>query len=166
MNLRLLFLAVPLLATLLSNRPAAEPSESVQEILRSHERDREDHLRGDAADLTSRLPAEYISVADGKLKHLTREGTLKQFQEYFASRKHRAWEDLEPPVVHVAPSGEMAWAIFRVRSRYTDVKPDGSRQDGEFVCAWTSTYEKRDGKWWMTSVTSTFEPDPPVKGKK
>lgn len=132
-------------------------SDGIAEILHSHEMDREDHLRGDATHLASRLPAEYISVAEGKLKHLTREDTLKQFQQYFAGRKHRAWEDLEPPVVQVAPSGDMAWAIFRVRSRYTDLQPDGSRQDGEFVCAWTSTYEKRDGQWWMTSVTSTFE---------
>jgi len=61
-------------------------------------------------------------------------------------------------VVHVSPSGDMAWAIFRVRSRYTDIKPDGTKQDDEFVCAWISTYEKRDGRWLMTSVTSTFEP--------
>jgi len=130
----------------------------VAEILQNHERDRGDHLRGDAADLASRLPEEYVSVADGKLKRETRESTLKQFQSYFANRKHRAWDDLEPPAVRVSPSGDTAWAIFRVRSQYTDTKPDGSKQDGEFVCAWTSTYEKRGGRWLMTSVTSTFEP--------
>jgi ketosteroid isomerase-like protein len=158
MSSRVLVAALPLLALFASNSPKTEPSGAVAEILRSHEMDREDHLRGDAAHLASRLPPEYISVADGKLKRETREATLKQFQDYFTGRKHRAWEDVEPPVVHVAPSGDMAWAIFRVRSRYTDTKPDGSRQDGEFVCAWTSTYEKSDGQWWMTSVTSTFEP--------
>ena|SRR5215472_6844717 len=150
----LMFLAVPLLA-----KTPAPARNAEAEILENHERDRQDHLRGDAADLASRLPAEYISVTNGKLTHETREATLKKFQEYFAGRKHRAWEDLEAPVVRVAPGGEMAWAIFRVRSRYRDVKPDGTQQDGEFICAWTSTYEKRDGQWWMTSVTSTFEPE-------
>jgi len=151
------FASALILSVLLVLRGSTPAPDAESEIRLNHERDRQDHLHGDAADLASRLPAEYISVANGKLTHETREGTLKKFQEYFAGRKHRAWEDVEPPLVQVAPGGEMAWAIFRVRSQYTDVKPDGSKQDGEFVCAWTSTYEKRHGKWWMTSVTSTFE---------
>ena len=158
MNLRLLALAPALLVALMANHRDGRRPDGAAEILRSHEMDRQDHLRGDAAHLASRLPAEYISVADGKLTHETRASTLKKFREYFAGRKHRAWEDVEPPVVEVGPSGEMAWAIFRVRSRFTDTRPDGSHEDGEFVCAWTSTYEKRDGQWRMTSVTSTFEP--------
>ena len=153
----LLLLSCVLLGS--SARVGEAPAEQAKaEILRIHEQDRADHLRGDAADLTSRHAPEFVSVADGRLTRGTPEGARKEMQEYFGSRKHRAWEDLEPPVVHVSPHGDMAWAIYRVRSRYTESKADGSQQDGEFVCAWTSTYEKRDGRWLMTSVTSTFAP--------
>jgi len=153
---RLLLAGLPILAFAMPH-VSLQSSDAAGQILSQHERDRADHLRGDAADLASRLPDEYISVADGKLTRETREATLKKFQEYLAHRKHKAWDDLEPPVVHVSPSGDMAWAVFRVRSQYVDTKPDGSQAPGEFVCAWTSTYEKRDGRWFMTSVTSTFE---------
>lgn len=138
-------------------RLRAAESSDVAEILAIHERDRDDHMRGDFADLASRHAVEFVSVADGKVARSTREEALRDMRGYFGSRKHRAWEDLEPPVVHVSPRGDMAWAVYRVRSRYTETKPDGTGQDGEFVCAWTSTYEKRDGRWLMTSVTSTFE---------
>jgi hypothetical protein len=158
MHSRLALAALPLFAAFFSLSSRNSPPDPKSEILSQHERDRADHLRGDAADLASRLPEEYISVADGKLKHETRTATVKQFQEYFANRKHKAWDDVEPPVVHVSPRGDMAWAIFRVRSQYIDTKPDGSQVPGEFVCAWTSTYEKHEGRWLMTSVTSTFEP--------
>jgi dienelactone hydrolase len=134
---------------------AADPR--VDEIIRIHELDRADHMRGDADDLASRHAADFVSVAGGKTTHQTREEALAHMREYFGSRTHKAWEDVEAPVVRVSPRGDMAWAIYRVHSRYTEKKQDGTQQDGEFVCAWTSTYEKRDGKWLMTSVTSTFE---------
>lgn len=158
MQSRALLTAVLLLGlSLFQGRGASTPDATAQ-ILRIHELDRGDHMRGDAAGLASRHAANFVSVAGGKVAHETREEALKHMQEYLGSRTHHAWEDLEPPVVHVGPSGDMAWAVYRVHSRYTEKKPDGSKQDGEFVCAWTSTYERLEGRWLMTSVTSTFEP--------
>ena len=141
----------------LSETSSAEQAKA--EILRIHEQDRAAHLRGDAAYFPSRAAAEYFSVADGKISHQTPDSTRQTFHKYFSVAKHTAWDDVEPPVVHVSPDGKMAWAIYRVHSQFMETKPDGSRAPSEFVCAWTSTYEKSQGRWVMTSVTSTFEPN-------
>jgi len=140
-------------------RSGQTPAEQAKaEILRIHEQDRAAHLHGDASYFASRTAPEYISVADGKLSRGTPNSMTKQFETYFSVAKHKAWDDLEAPVIHVSPDGNMAWAIYRVHSQFMETKPDGSRAPSEFVCAWTSTYEKSAGHWAMTSVTSTFEP--------
>ena len=129
------------------------------EILRLHELDRAAHLSDSAADLVSRLAPELISVTEGKIIRQSREENRKLFEEYFRGSKHTAWDDLEPPVIRVSPDGQMAWAIYRVHSRYEQTK-DGKKEISEFVAAWMSAYEKRDGKWEMTAVASTFESNP------
>lgn len=133
-------------------------SARASEILDIHELDRAAHLRGDATDLAARVATQYVSVTDGKITRETREGTREHFTAYFRSRKHTAWNDIEPPLIHISPDGNMAWAIYRVHSKFTETKAGGSPQPAEFVAAWTSTYEKVEGQWVMTSVTSTFEP--------
>jgi len=127
------------------------------EILRIHELDRAAHLNDSAADLVSRLAPELISVGEGKIIRQSREENRKLFEEYFRGSKHTAWDDLEPPIVRVSPDGQVAWAIYRVHSRYEQTK-DGKKEVTEFVAAWMSAYEKRDARWEMTAVTSTFEP--------
>ena len=130
------------------------------EILRLHELDRAAHLNDSAADLVSRLAPELLSVAEGKIIRQSREENRKLFEEYFRGSKHTAWDDLEPPIIRISPDGQMAWAIYRVHSRYEQTKGDGKKEVTEFVAAWMSAYEKRNGRWEMTAVTSTFEPNP------
>ncbi len=136
----------------------ADVEKEKAEILRLHDLDRAAHLKGDAADLVSRLALDLISVAEGKIIRQTREENRKLFEEYFRGSKHTAWDDLEPPVVRVSPDGQMAWAIYRVHSRYEQTR-DSKKEVTEFVAAWMSAYEKRNGKWEMTAVASTFEPN-------
>ncbi len=153
-------LIVVALAAALASAPApqtADVEKEKAEILRLHDLDRAAHLKGDAADLVSRLAPELISVAEGKIIRQTRDENRKLFEEYFRGSKHTAWDDLEPPVVRVSPDGQMAWAVYRVHSRYEQTK-DGKKELTEFVAAWMSVYEKRNGRWEMTAVTSTFEP--------
>ncbi len=136
----------------------ADVEKEKAEILRLHDLDRAAHLKGDAADLVSRLAPELISVAEGKIIRQTRDENRKLFEEYFRGSKHTAWDDLEPPVIRISPDGQMAWAIYRVHSRYEQTR-DGKKEVTEFVAAWMSAYEKRNGKWEMTAVASTFEPN-------
>ena len=53
----------------------------------------------------------------------------------------------------------MAWVVRTVRVRRDAPGADGKPSPQEFASAYTSTYEKRDGRWKMTSVTSTFLAD-------
>jgi dienelactone hydrolase len=132
----------------------------VAEILKIHELDRAAHLHGDANDLCSRLAPELFSVDNGKLTRSSREDNRKRFTKYFGSAQHRLWDDVEPPVIRVSPDANMAWAVYRVHSQYLETKPDGTQKTTNFTAAWMSTYEKQDGQWLMTAVTSTFEPAP------
>ena len=150
-------LSVILLLTTSLFSPFASAQDTKTAILKVHEADRSAHLRGDAADLISRVAPELISVANGKITRQTHEEALKFFRDYFRNVKYNVWEDVEVPVVQLSPDGKTAWAIYRVHAKYIEAK-DGKQEPGEFVGAWMSAYELRGGQWKMTAVTSTFEP--------
>jgi ketosteroid isomerase-like protein len=155
--------SIPLFVSLLvplagSSVPQAFNPDTVKtEILKIHQSDRAAHLRGAATDLASRVAPELVVVDEGKITHQSPADIQHRFEEYFRSAKHTAWDDVESPIIHVSPDGNMAWAVYCVRSQYRETKPDGTQQLTGFVSAWTSTYEKVDNRWLMTSVTSTFE---------
>jgi hypothetical protein len=56
----------------------------------------------------------------------------------------------------------MAWVIRMVRVEREEPAGDGGRRSRKFVSAYTATYERRAGRWRMTTVTSTFLPQPPA----
>ncbi len=55
----------------------------------------------------------------------------------------------------------MAWVMRTVRVRRQAPAADGQKVLQEFTSAYTATYEKQGDAWKMTSVTSTFLPEPP-----
>jgi ketosteroid isomerase-like protein len=132
---------------------------AVEEILAIHQADRRAHFAGDPAALLEHIAPELLSVKDGKITRQTREDVRKQFAGYFRGSNYSAWDDLEQPQVRVSEDGRMAWMIVRVHSKFARLSDGGKEQQNEFVSAWTSTYEKAGGKWMMTTVTSTFEPN-------
>jgi hypothetical protein len=131
---------------------------AVEEILAIHQADRRAHFAGDATMLIEHTAPEILSVKDGKITRQSRDDVRKQFDEYFRGSKYSAWDDLEPPQVRVSDDERMAWLAVRVHSKFSRTLDGGKEERNEFVSAWTSTYEKPEGKWLMTSVTSTFEP--------
>lgn len=137
--------------------PPTDPSQAETEILQIHAADRAAHLRGDAADIAPRIAQEIVVVDEGKIIRDTRAQHVKHLEEYFNRVQNSSWEDTEPPVIHVSRDGTMAWAIFHVHSAYLAAKPDGTKEAGGFKGAWMSAYEKIDGKWQMTAVTTTRE---------
>jgi hypothetical protein len=50
----------------------------------------------------------------------------------------------------------MGWMIVRVRIAYTETDASGKKTNENTVGAWMSAYEKQNGTWIMTAVTSTF----------
>ena len=86
---------------------------------------------------------------------MSREDVRAKFVEYFQSAQFTAWDDAEPPIVRVSADGNMGWMIVRVRIAYTETDASGKKNENT-VGAWMSAYEKQDGTWIMTAVTSTF----------
>jgi hypothetical protein len=78
----------------------------------------------------------------------------------FEGAEYEFWEDAEAPLIRISADATMAWVVRNVRVRRAEVAPGGVVGSVSFVSAYTSTYEKQDGKWKMTSVTSTFLPSP------
>jgi hypothetical protein len=97
-------------------------------------------------------------VRDGKVQVKSRDDVRKQFTDYFRGTEFSAWDDLEPPIIHISPDGQMGWMIVRVRIAYTKTDASGAKSKEDAVMAWMSVYEKRDGKWLYAANASTSEP--------
>ena len=82
----------------------------------------------------------------------------KRFTEYFQGAEFTAWDDLEPPIIHVSPDGMMAWMIVRVKVAYTKANASGKKTQESTVLAWLSCYEKQGGKWIHTANVTTAAP--------
>ena len=136
--------------------PAQKKAEG--ELLALHQADRRAHFEHDIDGLLRNLGGELLDVRDGKINHLSREDVRKKFVEYFQSAQFTAWDDLEPPIVRVSDDGSMGWMIVRVRIAYTEKDSSGKKAVHDDTMAWMSTYEKREGHWTMTAVTSTTAP--------
>lgn len=119
---------------------------------------RQAHLRTDADLLVEHIAENLLSVDAGQVTPQSREEIRQMFASYFEGALYHAWEDLEPPVIRVSSDGSMAWVVRRVRVDREEPDGAGGRRRREFTSAYTSTFEKIDGEWWMTSVCSTFEP--------
>ena len=133
--------------------PAQKKAEG--ELLALHQADRRAHFDHDIDGLLRHLGGELLDVRDGKINHLSREDVRKKFVEYFQSAQFTAWDDIEPPIVRVSDDGSMGWMIVRVRITYTEKDSSGKKAVHDDTMAWMSVYEKREGHWTMTAVTST-----------
>ena len=125
------------------------------------EGDRRAHLETDVARLVGNVGDELLDVSSGVIQRRTRSEVEDLFERVFDGAAYERWEDTEPPRLKVSADGTLAWVTRRVEVRRSSVGADGQEQRTSFISAYSSTYEKRDGSWKMTSVTSTFLPDSP-----
>lgn len=128
------------------------------ELLALHQADRRAHFAHDVDALVATLPDTFTYVRDGKVELQSKESIRKRFTEYFRGTEFTAWDDLEPPIVHVSPDGQMGWMIVRMKIAYTKTDAAGTKSSEQDVMAWMSAYEKRDGKWLHVANTTTVEP--------
>jgi hypothetical protein len=141
--------------------PQADPDrrraelEALRAIL---EMDRQAHLRTDAPALVSNLADTLVDVADGEISFQTRDEVEESFAAYLDGAEYRVWEDMEAPIIRLSEDLTMAWVARRVRVARDEPDGEGGTRRSQFVGAWISTYEKRDGEWKMTAVASTFAP--------
>ena len=127
------------------------------ELLALHQADRHAHFNHDVQALLAHIGPQLLEIRDGKFNRMTREDVRKRFADYFHNAEFSAWDDLEPPIVHVSPDGQLGWMCVRVRIIYTETDPRGNKLSNRSVMAWTSTYERQERNWIMNTVTSTSE---------
>jgi hypothetical protein len=154
-------LLIPCMETSLGQSVAQK--NGVRELLALHQADRRAHLDHDIQHLLAGVGGELLDVRDGGINHLSRDAVRKQFAEYFQTAQFTAWNDVEPPIVRVSGDGSMGWMIVRVRITYTEKDRSGKSVLQDAVMAWMSVYEKHNGKWTMTAVTSTSAPEGPSR---
>lgn len=161
MRFMLCALALTIGISSVSRSEQREQDDIIATILHIHELDLQAHLQGDAADPESRLSDHIVVVSEGNITTESKEDMYQRFADYFQKAKHSAWEDIETPLIRVAPGGTMVWGAFNVRSKYVETSADGGPKAVEAVMSWLCTYEKQKGHWVMTSVATTYPSDKP-----
>jgi hypothetical protein len=146
-----------------AHQPAIVPtpdneSKAIAELLALHKDARRAHFEHDVDAILAGTNESSTSVRDGKVQVRSRDEVRKQFTQYFQGTKFTAWNDLEPPIIHVSPDGQMGWMIVRVRIAYTKTDASGAQSKEDTVMAWMSVYEKHDGKWLHVANASTTAP--------
>jgi ketosteroid isomerase-like protein len=127
----------------------------LEEILESQ---RTAHLELDADRLVEHVAERLVSVDRGVITTQTRDEVRAMFASYFQGATYFAWEDLEPPLIEISADGSLAWVVRRVEADREEPDGAGGRRRRRLVSAFTSTFEKVNGRWRMTTVTSTFAP--------
>ena len=97
------------------------------------------------------MAENYTEISNGKISSPTKEDLVKRFQNYFDAVTFIEWDDIKPPIIKV--SDDMTMAYVHVIKR-VKLMTNNQNEDLTFF-AWTSTFRKIDGKWLMTSITST-----------
>jgi hypothetical protein len=137
----------------------AGDAESLARLL---DEDRQAHLETDAGLIAGHLADSLIAISDGRITVETRDQAREFFQAYFDGARYHAWEDVIPPIVRVHPGGRSAWVLRRVRVDREEPALGGRVARRQFTSAWAASYEWRNGRWQMTTVTTSSEPDSPT----
>ena len=151
----LVLLAFASFAVPAKGAPQHPQREGREQLLALHRSERTAHFSHDTQWFLDHIEREILDVRDGTVNRLLREDIRVQFNEYFRNVKFSKWDDVEPPVVQVSPDGQMGWMIVRVRIVYSGTDSAGKKVAEDTVLAWMSAYEKKQGKWTMTAVTTT-----------
>jgi hypothetical protein len=126
------------------------------ELLSLHKEERRAHFDHNVKFLLAHVALQLVDVRDGGVNRMSRDAVRDKFAEYFKNAQFLAWDDVESPIVRVSEDGNMGWMIVRVRIAYTETDTSGKTTNENTVGAWMSSYEKQNGTWIMTAVTSTF----------
>jgi hypothetical protein len=148
-------LLLPALPIIAAGGDAKQKAEA--ELLLVHQEDRRAHFQRDVKAVLAHVGPQLIDVRDGKIQVMSLEQVRTKFTDYFSNTEFSAWDDVEPPIVRGSEDGRIGWMIVRVHIAYTQVDGAGKKTRSDSTMAWMSAYEKRNGVWIMTAVTSTTE---------
>ncbi len=125
-----------------------------QLLLDSNEIQKIAHLENDAAMLVSQIADTMIQVAGGEVKKASNEQVKDRFTNYFDKVKYRRWDDLQPPIIEIASSGDLATVTVH---KVIETKPMNTHDSlyRETTFAWTAIYKKYSGQWKISTNIST-----------
>ena len=135
---------------------AADLEAEKQTLLALHEEFKAAHVRGDAETILQRLAEDYVRVSRGEVSHPQHEDMASRMRDYLGRTTFSEYRDLKPPIVRVSDDGTLGWVIVELQARGVQTGPEGTEEQLEFVCAWVSLFEKRDGEWVTIGDVSTF----------
>jgi ketosteroid isomerase-like protein len=138
--------------------PAVDLEAERAELMRIHELSREAHLGKDAAAIAALVSDDFLNISHGEIDHWTSEEVISHLQPYLDRSTFLAWDDIQEPVIRISSDGTMAYVVILKDVHLTQPDENGDPVEGRTIFAWTETYEKRDGEWRLTTVTSTNKP--------
>jgi hypothetical protein len=101
------------------------------------------------------MAPEIIDVGRGHFDRTTRDQVREHFTTYFKQASYSSFDDMIPPVVHIAPDGRSAWMAVQIRAHITMKQPGKPPEETDFQSAWLATYENQNGKWLMTAIADS-----------
>jgi hypothetical protein len=137
---------------------------AMNELLELHNQQRVAHFNRDAKLLMSDSADDFTSVSNGKINRPAREKSISGIQRYFDSSTFLEWDDITPPVIRVSDDATMAYVIVHKKVRLLAKTETGGSQEETEVFAWVAIYQKRNGQWKMTVMTSTNTPEQEASG--
>ncbi len=124
---------------------------AVKELMELHELQRKAHFNRDAKLLVSVMADHYTEISNGKINSPKKEDLIVRFQTYFDAVTFVEWDDIISPVIDVSEDATMAFMHVNKRVRLITK----AQKEELTIFAWTSTFQKINGNWLMTSITST-----------
>jgi ketosteroid isomerase-like protein len=113
------------------------------------------HINGDANYMASLIREKLHIATAGESVVLTKEQVREGRSQAYAKFKFTS-KDVQQPIIHVADSGDMAWAISVTETRRVDnnspAYSNGVRNASVLV------FEKAKGKWWLTAIGESIKP--------
>jgi hypothetical protein len=150
--------ALLLLALASTVASGADQKGDEQALLNLHSRAREAHLKGDANLLAEGLADKFMDVGRGHFDWTSREQFRERFTKVFATTKYSRWENVVPPVVHIAPDGKTGWMAVQLHAELTELRDGKPPEQINFDMAWMANYEKQNGKWKMVAISYNVPP--------
>jgi hypothetical protein len=99
-----------------------------------------------------------VRVGRGEVSHPEHADMAARMEDYLGRTTFSEYRDLREPIVRVSEDGTLGWVIVELEARGVQKTPGGAEEPLEFVCAWISLFEKREGEWTMVGDVSTFRP--------
>lgn len=118
----------------------------------------EAHLSYDAELLAEQMADTLVTLSGGSVTVQTRARASDRLASYLDAATFLEWSDVEPPVVDVAASGDLATVRVHRRVRLGSVDSAGRAVLEHAVFAWWETWRKRDDRWRLAGIATTDRP--------